>query len=188
MANSVTAPELSLPKIIQRQSTDKKQPGKFLTDGLKAIYRGELNLIKILPEMISLSTTTDPVKAIDQHHKQTPEQVKRPEHIFHLPENKQATRVCTDMNGLIREGEEHMEETESGTPIRDPAIIKDAKIEHYEIAAYTSRIPTAKLIQRTGIVQPPELTLKDEMDSDILLTAIANHDIIPKKTNPQDIT
>lgn len=78
------------------------------------------------------------------------------------------------MEGLIKEAEELMEETEEGTEVRDAALIPAVqKIEHYEIATYgTLRMLSATL----GLKDSEKLlqqTLDEEKETDQLLTRIA---------------
>ena len=53
------------------------------------------------------------------------------------------------MEGLVKEGESVVEETEDGSMTRDVGIIISAqKVEHYEIAAYGGLVQLAKTMGR----------------------------------------
>jgi ferritin-like metal-binding protein YciE len=82
------------------------------------------------------------------------------------------------MEGLTKEGEAVIEETEAGSATRDAGIIiASQKVEHYEIAAYGS---LAQLARTLGIAEAETLlkqTLEEEKESDRLLTEIAESGI-----------
>jgi len=78
------------------------------------------------------------------------------------------------MEGLIKEAEELIEETEEGTEVRDAALIAAAqKVEHYEIATYGT---LKTLAGHLGLKEAQKLlaqTLEEEKQTDYLLTEIA---------------
>lgn len=81
------------------------------------------------------------------------------------------------MEGLIKEGESIMEETEAG-PVRDAGIISASqKIEHYEIASYGTLAAFAKTLGETEVASLLEETLAEEKQADALLTESAYNSI-----------
>ena len=82
------------------------------------------------------------------------------------------------MEGLIKEGESIVEETEEGSMTRDVGIIMAAqKIEHYEIATYGG---LAQIATTMGLDEAADLlneTLDEEKNTDQLLTEIAENNI-----------
>lgn len=81
------------------------------------------------------------------------------------------------MEGLIKEGESIMEETEAG-PVRDAGIISASqKIEHYEIASYGTLAAFAKTLGEEEIAALLEATLAEEKEADVILTDSAYHSI-----------
>jgi len=82
------------------------------------------------------------------------------------------------MEGLIKEGESIMEETEDGSMTRDVGIIMAAqKVEHYEIATYGSLVQLAYTMGQDEIAGILQETLDEEKQTDENLTAIAEGDI-----------
>ena len=77
------------------------------------------------------------------------------------------------MDGLIKEGESILEETESGM-VRDAGIIAACqKVEHYEIATYGTLRQYAETL---GLDEAEKLlaqTLAEEKEADVKLTVIA---------------
>lgn len=81
------------------------------------------------------------------------------------------------MEGLIKEGEGIMEETEVGA-VRDAGIIAASqKIEHYEIATYGILAAFAKTLGEDEAVSLLVETLNEEKEADITLTEAAYNTI-----------
>ena len=151
---------------------------KFFTDSLKDIYWAEKALTKALPKMQKAATTEELKSAIEEHLAQTKEQVTRLEQVFELFGEKPQAKKCDAMEGLIKEGEGVIEDTEDGSMTRDAAIIIAAqKVEHYEIATYGGLVQLAKTLgneEAAGILQE---TLDEEKATDEGLTEIAEGSI-----------
>ncbi len=151
---------------------------KFFEDSLKDIYWAEKSLVKALPKMQEAATTEELKNAIEEHLAQTETQVGRLEQVFELIGKKAQAKKCDAMEGLIKEGESVIEETEEGSMTRDVGIIIAAqKVEHYEIATYGG---LAQLATTMGLDEAADLlneTLGEEKETDELLTEIAENNI-----------
>jgi len=151
---------------------------KFFEDSLKDIYWAEKNLTKALPKMQKAATTEELKNAIEEHLTQTENQVVRLEQVFELIGKKAQAKKCDAMEGLIKEGESIVEETQEGSMTRDVGIIMAAqKIEHYEIATYGG---LAQIATTMGLDEAADLlneTLDEEKETDQLLTEIAENNI-----------
>lgn len=151
---------------------------KFFEDSLKDIYWAEKSLTKALPKMQEAATTEELKNAIEEHLAQTENQVKRLEQVFELIGKKAQAKKCDAMEGLIKEGESIVEETEDGSMTRDVGIIMAAqKVEHYEIATYGG---LAQIATTMGLDEAADLlnaTLEEEKETDELLTEIAENNI-----------
>jgi len=151
---------------------------KLFEDSLKDIYWAEKNLTKALPKMQKAATTEELKNAIEEHLTQTENQVARLEQVFDLIGKKAQAKKCDAMEGLIKEGESIVEETEEGSMTRDVGIIMAAqKIEHYEIATYGG---LAQIATTMGLDEAADLlneTLDEEKETDQLLTEIAENNI-----------
>jgi ferritin-like metal-binding protein YciE len=152
--------------------------GKFFLDSLKDIYWAEKHLTKALPKMQKAATTEELQNAIGEHLTQTEEHVTRLEQVFEIIGEKAQAKKCDAMEGLLKEGDSIVEETEEGSMTRDVGIIMAAqKVEHYEIATYGGLVTLAKTM---GLDEAAEIlvqTLQEEKDADELLTEIAENDI-----------
>jgi ferritin-like metal-binding protein YciE len=157
---------------------DNTQLEKFFVDALKDIYWAEKHLTKALPKMQKAATSEELQQAIEEHLNQTKEHVNRLEQVFeHLGEKAQAKK-CDGMEGLTKEGESAIEETEDGTSTRDVGIIVSAqKVEHYEISAYGSLVTLAKTMGQDEIAEILAQTLEEEKETDQILSQIAESSI-----------
>ena len=154
------------------------QLAKFFEDSLKDIYWAEKHLTKALPKMQNAATTEELKNAIEEHTTQTENQVNRLEQVFELLGKKAQAKKCDAMEGLIKEGESIVEETEDGTMTRDVAIIMASqKVEHYEIATYGNLVQLATTMGRDDIADILGETLDEEKETDELLTEIAENNI-----------
>jgi ferritin-like metal-binding protein YciE len=184
MANTKTSKPASSRASNGSRATSRKtsekpaQLEKFFIDSLKDIYWAEKHLTKTLPKMQKAATSEELQQAIDDHLAQTEEHVNRLEQVFEQMGQKAQAKKCDGMEGLTREGESVIEETEDGSATRDVGIIVSAqKVEHYEIAAYGS---LAQLATTMGLEEVAEIlnqTLEEEKEADVLLTQIAENNI-----------
>lgn len=146
-------------------------------DSLKDIYWAEKALTKALPKMAKNATSENLKTAIEEHLVVTQEQVARLEKVFEIIGKKAVAKKCDAMEGLIKEGEGIMEETELG-PVRDAGIIAASqKIEHYEIATYGTLCAFAKTLGEEEAAQLLEATLAEEKEADVTLTEAAYNTI-----------
>jgi ferritin-like metal-binding protein YciE len=151
---------------------------KFFVDQLKDIYWAEKHLTKALPKMKKAATTDELKQAIDNHLAQTTEHVSRLEEVFGLMEQKVQAKKCDAMEGLLKEGNSVVEETETGSMTRDAGIIMASqKVEHYEIATYGTLVQFAKTMGRDDIAEILQNTLDEEKGADETLTEIAENKI-----------
>lgn len=151
---------------------------KFFEDSLKDIYWAEKHLTKALPKMQKAATTDELKNAIEEHTKQTEEQVSRLEQVFELLGKKAQAKKCDAMEGLVKEGESIIEETEDGSMTRDVGIIMAAqKVEHYEIATYGGLVQLATTMGKDDVAEILNQTLEEEKETDQLLTEIAENNI-----------
>lgn len=151
---------------------------KLFLDELKDIYWAEKHLTKALPKMQKNASSEALSNAISEHLETTKVHVERLEEIFSLLGEKAVAKKCDGMEGLTREGENVIEETDDGTATRDAGIIISAqKVEHYEISAYGSLRQLALTLGEDEVAGILEQTLNEEKEADQLLTEIAENDI-----------
>ena len=146
----------------------------FFKDELKDIYWAEKHLVKTLPKMQKAATNEELQNAFAEHLQQTKEHVSRLEQVFELLGEKAQAKKCEAMEGLTKEGESIIEDTEEGTSTRDVGLILAAqKVEHYEIATYGSLAQLATTLGLDKIAKILQTTLAEEKQTDSNLTEIA---------------
>lgn len=152
---------------------------KLFTDSVKDIYWAENHLVKALPKMAKAASTKTLQKAITNHLLQTKTHVERLEQVFELLGKKPQAKKCDAMEGLTKEGEGIVEDTDAGTPARDIGIIMASqKVEHYEISAYTGLSKLAGKLGMNDVAGILSETLAEEQESDEILAGIADNDIL----------
>ena len=163
------------PKITSSQNQDDASALRdFFVDELKDIYWAEKHLTKAIPKMQKAATSEELSNAFEDHLAVTQEHVSRLEQAFEMLEEKAQAKKCEAMDGLVKEGEEIIEETGEGTATRDVALIMAAqKIEHYEIATYGGLVQLAKTLGRQDVSDILAETLEEEKEADETLTSIA---------------
>ena len=166
------------PKSENGSANGYSQLEKLFTDSLKDIYWAEKHLTKTLPKMKKKATTDELKSAIEEHLAQTEEHVSRLEQVFEICGKKAQAKKCDAMEGLTKEGDSIIEETENNTMTRDAGIIMAAqKVEHYEIATYGSLVQLAKTLGKNDAAEILHQTLEEEKQADEKLTEIAEWNV-----------
>lgn len=151
---------------------------EFLLDAVKDIYWAEKHLLKALPKMEKAATSSELKKSLADHLEVTREQVSRLDQVFEILGKKPQAKKCEAMEGLTKEAESIIEDTEKGSMTRDAALIIAAqKVEHYEIASYGGLKQIAATLGKTDLSNLFDQTLAEEKEADQLLTDIAENSI-----------
>lgn len=171
-------PNTSTPAKKKKTSERGNQLEQFFMDALRDLYWAEKNLTKALPKMQKAATSPELQSAIEEHIAQTEEHVSRLEEVFKLMGYSAQAKKCDAMDGLIKEGESIVEETEDGSFTRDVGIIAASqKVEHYEIASYGTLVQLAMTIGHADVAEILQQTLEEEKETDTILTELAENNI-----------
>jgi ferritin-like metal-binding protein YciE len=146
-------------------------------EDLKDIYSAETQLTKALPKMAKAASTPQLKQAFEQHLAVTRVQIERLEQIFQKMGEKPTGKKCMGMEGLIKEGQEVIEEKENPYATDAALIVAAQKVEHYEMAAYGSVRTFATLLGESQAARLLERTLNEEKKTDELLTKLAERNI-----------
>lgn len=172
-----TRTQSSRGRAVKAKSTAAEGLRELFVDSLKDIYWAEKALTKALPKMAKNATSENLINTINDHITVTEEQVSRLEQIFESIGEKASAKKCEAMEGLIKEGESIMQETQQG-PVRDAGIIgASQKIEHYEIATYGTLAAFAQTLGEDDALELLQQTLDEEKEADMLLTEVAYNNI-----------
>ncbi len=147
---------------------------KLFIDSIKDLYWAETQLLKALPKMVKAAGSVELSEAISKHIKETQTHSQRLEDVFKLLGKEVQSKKCDAIEGLTKEGEALIEDTDNGSAARDIGIIMSSqKVEHYEIAAYTGLINLASRLGLLEIAEILSLTLSEEHEADNTLGSLA---------------
>ncbi len=147
---------------------------EFFVDELKDIYWAEKHLAKALPKMKRASTSPDLAAAFEKHTEETKRHIEIVEQVFEALGEKPKTKKCEAMEGLLKEADSILEDTERDTFIRDAGLILAAqKVEHYEIATYGTLRILARYLKNRKVVDLLSKILENEKNTDVALTILA---------------
>jgi ferritin-like metal-binding protein YciE len=142
-------------------------------DELKDLYDAENRLVKAIPKMAKAASSDKLRSGFEEHLEQTRSQVDRLKEIFDKLGEKPSGKKCAGMIGILKEGEEIMDEDFDGA-VMDAALISAAqRVEHYEIAAYGCVRTWAELLGENEASALLEKTLEEEKETDEKLTQLA---------------
>lgn len=162
----------------QKNETGNSEFHEFFVEELKDIYWAEQHLVKSLPKLQKASTSSELAAAFEKHTKETDTHITTLEQVFELLEEKAQAHKCDAMEGLLKEADSIIKDTDKDTFIRDAGLILVAqKVEHYEIATYGT---LAVLARTKGYKKAADLLqqiLDNEKATDLALTKIAENHI-----------
>lgn len=151
----------------------------LLTTALQDTYSAETQILEALPQMEESATSQTLKRAFRDHLQMTQRQVERLEKVCQQLGIEPEGETCEAMEGLVEEGEQLVDELDQG-PVLDAALIGAAqKVEHYEIAAYGTLTAMLKAMGETQCADLMAQTLKEEKDTDELLTQVAEREVNP---------
>ena len=128
--------------------------------------------------MKKAATSEELKSAFEDHLTVTKEQITRLEQVFESIGEKARGKKCEAIEGLIKEANSIIEDTDAGTSTRDVGLILGGqKVEHYEIATYGGLRQLAETLGYSEAADLLQTTLDEEKETDVLLTQIAENNI-----------
>ena len=116
---------------------------------LKDIYDAENKLSRELENMAKKTKDEQLAEGFLHHQQETEGQLKRLEDVFGVVGQKPSRETCHGINGLLEEYKSFVKEEDPSPELLDVFATGAAlKVEHYEIAAYSSLI---KLAHQAGL-------------------------------------
>jgi Mn-containing catalase len=148
---------------------------EMLLDELRDILHAEKQLTKALPKMAEAARFDQLRELFEQHLAETESQVERINECFELLGESARAKPCKGMMGLIEEGQEVIEEGEDKEDAAaDLALIAAAqRVEHYEIAGYTTTRNLAQQLRHSALVALLSKSLAEEENADLLLNQVS---------------
>ncbi len=146
---------------------------ELMIDQLRDLYDAEKQLTKALPKLAKAATDGELAQGFRDHLEQTKGHVQRLEQVFEKMGMKAKSKPCEAMKGLVKEGQEAIEEDLDG-PAGDVALIAAARrVEHYEMAAYETLLMISQAMKQAEVTSLLQETLKEENETDKRLSTVA---------------
>jgi Mn-containing catalase len=163
---------------IHAASSDIKDAGpieELLVDQLRDILHAEKQLLKALPKMAKAARSIQLQRLMETHLAETEVQVDRLNESLKILGAPARAKPCKGMAGLVEEGEEVMAEgkKKEDAPADLGLIGAALRVEHYEIAAYTTARNLALQLQLPIIVDLLTQSLGEEQNAGQLLDQVA---------------
>lgn len=153
---------------------DETKLRELFIEELRDIYWAEKHLLKALPKMMKACTSDELAGVFEEHLAVTEDQIGRVEEVFEILDVPARAKKCEAMEGLVKEAQNVIADTDKGSATRDVALIIAAqKVEHYEIATYGSLVQLARTMGHEDIADLMQETLDEEKEADVMLTELA---------------
>ena len=148
---------------------------ELLVEQLRDILHAERQLTKALPKMVKSARSAQLQRLFETHLEETEAQAERLNECLRLLGSAARAKPCKGMAGLVEEGEEVMQDgKEKEDAPADLALIGAAqRVEHYEMAAYTTARNLAVQMRQPEIVQLLTTSLGEEQNAGQLLDQVA---------------
>jgi len=144
---------------------------------LKDLYSAETQLVRALPAMIKGSGAPALRRTLQQHLRQTEEQVDRLQAICEALDTYPGGHRCRGMEGMIEEVRLILRAIGTQSVV-DAAILAVAqRIEHYEAAAYVCAKTYATLLGLDTVVDLLAVSLREQEAADKRFTEIAEQEV-----------
>ena len=149
---------------------------------LRYAYDCEQKLVKKgLPTMIEACSSSELRQGLEQHLRETQNQVSRLERVFGIvgaePETD-SNDIFDKMSSAVKDSISH---TEDGSSVRDAALVVNGnQVEHYEMAVYGSLVSFAQHLGFQEAATLLQQTLDEEKAADEKLTEIGESLINPQ--------
>jgi Mn-containing catalase len=160
----------------ESSSAEEAEPiQELLVEQMRDILHAEKQLVKALPKMAKAARSAQLATLLQTHLAETEAQAERLNEALKLLGAPVRGKPCKGMAGLVEEGEEVMSEGEQKDDApADLALIGAAqRVEHYEIAAYTTARNLALQLRQPAIVQLLTTSLGEEQNAAQLLDQLA---------------
>src|SRR5579872_4421593 len=155
------------------QEESHKNLEDLFFETLRDIYFAEKQILRALPKMAREASSPELKQAFETHRDQTEGHVERLNEVFEQLGRPARGKTCEAILGIIEEAKEIMDEFK-GAEALDAGLASSAQaVEHYEIARYGTLKTWAKELGFNEAANLLAETLKEEIETDQLLTRIA---------------
>jgi ferritin-like metal-binding protein YciE len=153
---------------------EMSEPRELFLHELGDILYAENVLVKTLPKLAREATDPDLRTGFEMHLEQTRKHVDNVKQVFETMGEKAKAEKCPGIDGITAEHDEFMKEEKPTSDICDLFLTgAGARAEHYEIAAYTGLVISAKALGETNAAKLLEQKLAEEKEALKTLEAAA---------------
>lgn len=153
-----TIPKLILMKI--------HSPQILLVNEIQDLYSAEQQILKAMPKMIEAAQDWEIKDALEMHQQETEGQVERLKEIAsELGVEKLEGKFCHGMEGILKEGEESLMETENPSALELALLCGGEKVENYEIVGYQNAMMLADQLNYKNTAKLLNESLKEEKNA-----------------------
>jgi ferritin-like metal-binding protein YciE len=146
---------------------------KLYVDQIQHLLSAENQMVDALPKMLVAATDPELKRMLQDHLQETREQVSRLEQITQQWNGGLEAKRNKAVGALIEEGNDMIGDAKNDS-VRDAVIIAACqRIEHYEIAAYSSVRNFAEIVGETDQSGLLAKSLEEEARAEAALTAMA---------------
>lgn len=136
-----------------------------LIDELRDMYSAENQLVKSLPKLAKGAKNDELKQGFKAHLEETKGQVLRLREVFEHLGKKPTGKHCEGMEGVIKEGQEALEEDHDDASFDSGLMGAALRTEHYEIAGYHACIGMAKTLGMKEVVALLKENLEEEVNA-----------------------
>lgn len=145
----------------------------LLVVNISEMYESEEEILRLLPLMSARAVTPGLRDLLDAHYRETQQHVARLTAAFNLLDERRRPTPAAAIRGLAEEARIREALIEGGDML-DLALLDTARrVEHYEIAAYSTTLAYARRLNQGEIVGLLTATLEDERRADSRLEMLA---------------
>ena len=131
-------------------STEMSDPRELFLHELGDVLYAERVLVKALPKLQEEASDEELALGFEEHLEQTRQHVKNVEQAFEKLGEKATAEKCPGIDGIKKEHDDFVAKESPSQDVLDSFLTgAGARTEHYEIAAYTGLVISAKALGET---------------------------------------
>jgi ferritin-like metal-binding protein YciE len=147
-------------------ATTMTDPRELFLHELGDVLYAEQLLVKVLPTLAGEASDDELRTGFEEHLEETRQHVKNLEQVFASLGEKPKAEKCPGIEGIKAEHDEFMKQEKPSPEICDLFLTgAGARAEHYEIAAYTGLVTSAKALGEREAATLLEENLQQEKEA-----------------------
>ena len=152
----------------------------LLIQQLRDLYSAEKQIMQALPNLVKSAANEELAVAFADHLTETAGHVQRLDEALTLLDVSSRGPRCQGIAGLLKEGDEMLDETGDPAAIDAGLVAGAQRVEHFEIAGYGTARAMAEALGLPEIARLLDATLDEEKAADERLTEIAEGHLYPQ--------